>query len=1487
MILRVYCKNVIKEVEMLEQKQITIGNHATDTINFSSNFLKKGHIKIVNKNNKWMFSSSTALVSNNNAITVGEIVLGRSFIIDAQNKIAMMCYERNHNGSCVVELALGYKALIGRSSDCSIQINDKAVSAKHLEIVKSSNGYVIKNLSKSGGTYLNGVLVDEAYAKSGDVLDLGFSRIVLSQKAFSIISSYGISNNIVNVVEPQIKSTENAADEYPHLFKQSPRMIETVKQNVIEFQSAPSIGGKPKINWVSVLVPSLSSVTIMLTVALLLGGPLIMLFFSVPMAIVGIVMSVYNYKNQCKEYKNNENLRLEKYSQYLNEQEQQIKDYHYEQFKIMTEIHPNTSDCISIVSQPARRLWERRTYDSDFMQLRIGIGNVDSLVEYRVPKKQLSLQEDALDDEAKLLTEKYKKVDNCPILYDARLFKTCGIIGPRAQAVKLAKNMILQACTHHSYENLKIVTIFDSEETSQWKFVKWLAHSYDNMRIQRYIVNNPFSARKVLSEVEEEILVQASGAGGGSNEATFYLFIIAERALIQNHSLFNLLVDKDSTLPIASVLLFNQLHNLPKDCQMVIELENENGKIYNSFDSKIKTDFTPDNVDENKYEVYSRTMAPIRVAPKQGKGTLPTVITFLQAYKVNRAKELVLQNRWGKMHPEKSMAVPIGVRINKEPFMFDIHEKQHGPHGLVAGTTGSGKSEMVQSWILSMALHFSPLEVSFVLIDFKGTGLILPFKNLPHIAGTISDLDVSITRNLLALENELNRRKMLFDKYGVSNISSYLKLYRQGKVNEPLSYMFIVIDEFAEFKIQFPEFMSVVNSVFATGRTLGVHIVLLTQKPTNVVDDKMHANTRFRWCLKVASSADSKDMLHHPDAAMIKNPGRAFVQVGEDEIFEEIQTYWSGAPYVPFNNSSVQYNDKIYIVDLYGNKNVLEAEKTTGYRSEENEIDAIVNYIDNYTRTNELERARNVWTSKLPIDIELSDIIQIAFDGENWNDNEGRFCPVVGMIDNPKMQSQYPMKLDFLNSGHVAVYGAPSTGKTTFIHTVIMSSVLTYKPDELNIYAFDFGGGSLNLFKDFPHVGCVARDTQTETVEKLINLLSDELASRKDKIANSGLINIETYRDVTGENFPYILIVVDNFAPVFNLYPNSDQFFQTMSSQGGAYGMFLLITGGVQNAISYRVAQNIKSAVALQMTDKNDYAAIVGRTNGLEPENYPGRGLFKAKEPLEFQTALPASKNDSARASAIISMSKLMKEKWRGKCAPNIPVMPQVVDSNDYNGINVFIGLDTERIQPIYFENEMYLLLVSTINKNQGIAFFNQLAFQFINRQKNAKAIYVGNKYNLNVTDNLTIIDNGAQFDDYLENLIPELKYRLDSFQSGTLTEFEPLLIAISDYEWCFENINNMSHQRLASITQLGQGIGIYLFLFDTATDVTNKYHSGDNCIINCISKSMKILLGANVRAHDVLANDVSVGQKEMQLSDKLAFVTHNGQGNMVRIAEK
>ena len=954
----------------------------------------------------------------------------------------------------------------------------------------------------------------------------------------------------------------------------------------------------------------------------------------------------------------------------------------------------------------------------------------------------------------------------------------------------------------------------------------------------------------------------------------YYLFVISAPDLLEGENIAKYLLSNHATLGIGSLLLFDELSMLPKDCSVIIEVKNQKGVIYNKENIADNKKFVFDHSNMIDFDEFSRNMAPVRVPEVSANSMLPSAITFLEGYHTKIPAEFDLQNNWGKNLAYKSMAVPIGVKANGEAFYFDIHEKKHGPHGLVAGMTGSGKSEMVQSWILSMALKFSPDDVSFVLIDFKGTGLILPFMKMPHLAGTISDLDTNIKRNLIALENELSRRKALLDSVGVNNITAYLKLHKEGKAAEPLSFLFIVIDEFAEFKVQFPDFMTVVNRILAIGRTLGVFAILLTQKPAGVVDDKMNANTRFRWCLKVASSADSKEMIKHPDAAKITNPGRAYVQVGEDEVFELVQSYWSGAPYNP-DKKAKSAHAKISIVELNGKKTSYEPiETSTTNKSGKSEIDIIVDYLDSYVNESGFNRAKKIWMEKMPSLLSVTDIIEDKFNGETWNEEHNTLAPVIGMVDDPANQTQYPLSLNFSEEGHIAIYGAPGSGKTTLLQTLVMSLCMTYTPEFVNVYVMDFGGWSMGTFKDFPHVGGIVNDNEEEKIEKLARMILKELEVRKKKFAELGVGNINAYKSETCEVVPYLVLILDNFAPVYNLYPDLEAFFTNLTREGANYGIYFVTTCNTTMALGYKTSQNIKMSLALQMTEKSEYSSIVGKTDGLEPEKNIGRGLVKGTPPLEFQTALPAgSENESERVKLVKEMAKIMSDKWNGDSAKPIPIMPEVISYGSVQTKEIAIGLSTQDIEPvnISFKNNHYII-VSGKQESGKTNMLKVIMKQFREAEKivfdttgiSYQSVHdIVNKY----------ICAPVEFDDYLEKLVPLLQERSKLYKDGSQNDFSPVVIVIDDLKSCFDAINDKSAQRLNAIVNLGKGLNVNLLVAGNCDDIAKLYNQGEPFTVGLVKSQINILLGGTFRDHSVFKSNLHYSEIDTQLNDYEGYV--------------
>lgn len=293
----------------------------------------------------------------------------------------------------------------------------------------------------------------------------------------------------------------------------------------------------------------------------------------------------------------------------------------------------------------------------------------------------------------------------------------------------------------------------------------------------------------------------------------------------------------------------------------------------------------------------------------------------------------------------------MGLRGQDDIVQLNLHEKAHGPHGLVAGTTGSGKSEIIQSYILSLAVNFHPHDVAFLLIDYKGGGMANLFRDLPHLLGTITNLDgAQSMRALTSIKAELKRRQRLFSEYDVNHINQYQKKYKLGEVPEPMPHLFLISDEFAELKQNQPDFMAELVSTARIGRSLGIHLILATQKPSGVVNDQIWSNSRFKLALKVADRADSQEMLRTPDAADITQSGRAYLQVGNNEVYELFQSAWSGAEYQPEKDKQGIEDHTIYAINDLGQYEILNddlsgLEETEDIRQVRTELDAVVGYI--------------------------------------------------------------------------------------------------------------------------------------------------------------------------------------------------------------------------------------------------------------------------------------------------------------------------------------------------------------------------------------------------------------------------------------------------------------------------------------------------------------------------------------------------------------
>ena len=1434
--LRFYLGDRLAETELTDKTSLRFPSDE-----FPPCGLKRGALRFQEKNGVWEYASQEPLRGADRA---GALEPGRIYALE-NARIAFQYYCAELSDTQTVELGGLTKLTLGRSQACTIAIPGREVSSRHASLSKAGGVWMLEDLGSVNGTYLNGAAVQKAEVKPGDAVDVGLCRLVFGNVLTVRFPGGGLRLPAARPAERRPYDEEKG---YPFAFRRSPRLLETAESGAVSIDPPPPAGAKQTGGLAGILIPSLSTVGVMAVMTVALGLSPISLAFSVPTALVGAAVTVHNVRAQRRRGGEKERLRVEKYEAYLAETEQELSRRADRQRQVLCAVHPETRDCLPIAAELQRRLWERRPQDEDFLTLRLGSGSLPASFEARTAREHLTLEEDPLAPRAAELAARYEAVPGCPIVLGLREAVTAGIVGDREQALRLARNLAVQAAVHHSADELRIVTLCRPEEWPRWQFVKWLPHAFASGRSRRLIADSPEAARRLLVPLEEELAARER-RGSEKEPLPYYLFLCAAPEYLRARRLLSLLTKNDPSLGACAVFLSDRLENLPKECSLIVDVKAGRGRCLRRDAADQAQEFTVDAMDEESFDAFARALAPVRLE-EDGQRELPRAVTFLQGYGVRRPEEFDVASNWKSGRPDKSMAVPIGVRAGNEPFVFDIHQSRHGPHGLVAGMTGSGKSEMAQSWILSMALRFSPQQVSFVLIDFKGTGLLLPFRRLPHLAGSISDLDKNISRNLASLESELTRRKKLLDSHGVSTISDYLRLFRAGKAEEPMPYLFLIVDEFAEFKQQFPEFMPVVDRVFAIGRTLGVHIILLTQKPGSVVDEKMSANTRFRWCLKVASAADSRDMLGTPDAAYLANPGSAYVRIGEGEIYEQIQSYWSGAPYDPLGKRRDAGSESIALVQTDGTRAGLLEDGTVGTRVRRTELETTVAYLDRFAEEHHIPRAAPIWTEKLPERLPLAALLPDGFSGGVWPQG-GDLCLPAGLADDPANQRQFPFLLDFAQQGHIAVYGASGSGKTTLLSAAVVSAALSLPPDAVSVYLMDFGGG-MGPLEGLPHVGGAAAGEDGAKIRKLASMLADELQRRRKLFASCGAKNLESYRELTGGRLPRVLLVLDNFAPVPSLYPELDPFFAELSRDGAAFGMHWLVSAANPSALPFRVSQNFKWAAALHLPDRLDYGAIVGRTGGLEPEDVPGRGLMKGTPPLEFQAALPVpGDTEPERLRALRALCEAMDAAWKGARPAPIPVMPQEVSLADASGEGIFLGLDTEEFSAVSFDPAgTPFLLLSQAPDAGGEVLLTAILAQYAERAPEKLFCFAPNGLPAPVPG-LRLLRGGAELDEALAALMPVLQRRKEAAESGEQEAFPPIVVAVADLAACRAAASEQSRKRFHLIAALGRGLGVYAAVLGSCADVSRLAVQGDPFLTELAENGAAVLLGGSAQQHD------------------------------------
>ena len=705
------------------------------------------------------------------------------------------------------------------------------------------------------------------------------------------------------------------------------------------------------------------------------------------------------------------------------------------------------------------------------------------------------------------------------------------------------------------------------------------------------------------------------------------------------------------------------------------------------------------------------------------------------------------------------------------------------------------------------------------------------FKNLPHLLGTITNLDgAQSMRALASINAEIHRRERLFGEFEVNHINQYQKKFKNGEATEPLPHLFLISDEFAELKVNQPDFIKELVSIARVGRSLGVHLILATQKPSGVVDDQIWSNSRFKIALKVADRSDSNEMLHTPDAAEITQTGRAYLQVGNNEVYELFQSAWSGADYQPDKDDMGIEDHTIYLINELGQYEILNEdlsglEDVDEIKEVPTELDAIVHHIQLLCEEQEIPPVPQPWLPPLKERIALDELEEVQ-PAVAWA-QEKPLSVLLGMADIPQAQKQEAVSINLSKDGHILLYGSPGTGKTTFLQTAGMDLARKFSPKALTMYLMDFGTNGLAPLSKLPQVADTMLLDQTEKISKFVRIMERELNRRKKLLADYGVGTLDLYRQASGQEESAIVILLDSYE-AFKEEAYEAELFKLLvriSREGLSIGVHLLVTAGRQTNLRAQLYSNFKHQLSLPQNEAGEVRAIVGSTPlAMTMEDIKGRALMKREEVDVIQLALPVyGANDTQVLNNLRQAVASLQEAWTGQRPSAIPMVPEELTMEEFLNLpgvqeaiqnaQIPIGLELEMVGSVNISLRKFKHMAYVSNAEDAFDNITHHLLKTILRMPNIHMMLIDafQEYEAYSDQVKTYVGSKKELSDIGNQLIYEIERRLEKGISSEWIIFIPNMRALVSE-------SDLNDQQLQFMFENGYRVGMRFII---GTDYT------------------------------------------------------------------
>lgn len=1209
---------------------------------------------------------------------------------------------------------------IGGDSRCDLVIDSPFTQNSTAVLTRRGNSFVLKELQSPYGIAVNGKKILQPEL----LWDMDFFSISDFSFYYKRQHLYFDRNRITDHTREIFRITPESSFRYP-LFIRNTRVKYQSDTSPIPVLNPSPKPAPPKVNVVTTLMPTLAMFALVVVLRGFMsssGGTYVI--FSICSMGLGAFTSVMNLIYGKKDYKKTIAEREETYKAYIGRKEQEILSARREELACLNNTCGSVEQDIINIREFRPGLFDRTPQDEDFLDVCIGTGRVEAkrLLDY---KKQEQLETgDELVSIPAGLSENYKYIDGAPVTVRLRDANAVGVVGTTDDLYEFFKLMITDVCSRQYYGDVQVFTLLDNQQ-KKYDWIRLLPH-LKNAEGGRNIVCDDESKNRVFETLYKDLDQRNEDK---KQPHIFNVIFVLDEKGIKKHPISKF-IENAAELDTVFIFFEQQEEYLPLYCSRIIKIQNQKGIVFESADVVRKNEFSYRLMNDSVIKDAVRILSPIYCEEISLESSLRKSISLFELLGIYTAEDLDLSERWTRSKVYDSIAVPIGVNAKNEIVYLDPHEKAHGPHGLVAGTTGSGKSEILQTFILGAATLFPPSETGFLIIDFKGGGMANQFKNLPHLLGTITNIDgKSIQRSLKSIRAELEKRQNLFLEAGVNHIDKYIKAYKEGKARSPLPHLFIIVDEFAELKQKYPDFMSELISTARIGRSLGVHLILATQKPSGQVNEQIWSNSRFKLCLKVQTQEDSNEVLKSPLAAEIREPGRAYLQVGNNEIFELLQSGFSGAPEKSDDNKLKPI--RISSLDFKGNRTLLYEQKGKKSEKSRNQLEATVDYISRYCSANHIEKLPEIC---LPI---LPDTVVFDPAGYNFEKDASLSCP-IGIYDNPERQYQGPA---FLHPGeqNTIIIGSAQFGKTNMLEQMIRYLAEHYTPSELNLYIIDFGSMILKNFESLHHVGGVVLPSDDEKVKNLFAYLADQVAERHKRLLEAGVSSFVSYKEAGYTDLPNIVVFIDNLILLRESYFSEDDLLLPLCREGISVGITFVAANSQTIGIGFRYLSNFASRFSLFCNDSTEYSNLFGFTK-MKPDEKPGRGLIEIEKDIYECQSFLAFKGDKEidRIRAMQRFISDTNDKNKGLRATRIPEIPDDM-TEDYifeeypdtagEEERFIVGLDYEKIAPAAIDLRKNSAAGISGGEETGQSDFIRYFVHAVNRSPVASKIYIFDDY--------------------------------------------------------------------------------------------------------------------------------------------------------------